>query len=737
MITNGQADAWKTRSDELAKFTMDLLVNRDDCYGAYRPAVAGEPKGTTEKKRLTLAVLTRHYLGEVPGHAVGLHTTRIARDNGSATFQSRWSVGDIDHHGQGPAPPENEAAAIAWYLKIKARGHDGILEDSNGRGGFHLWAVFNESIPTEIAKTFLDELMSNWEELGLKTKPEVFPKQFAVDSDGFGNWVRLPGRHPKHPDHWSRVFDGEDFVGGDAAINLIEMVRPIVLTDEDYERIRRFQHEERKPMVEPVVQGSNRDMRPGDDFEAKADWDSILCPHRWKKDEVLQNGEVHWTRPGKSSGSSATTGHNKGLHVFTASDEAKPFEAGGNYTKFQAYALLNHGGDHKAAAKALSEAGYGSLPKRCDDGKARRENPTRKANLICFRDIEEKPIDWLWYPVLPMGMVCLFAGVPKVGKTFVIVAIAGAISRGAPLPLDESRGSGSVILLSAEDDLAKTLKPRLRAAGANMSKVHFLRSMLLQDGSEALPSLRSDLEAIEIAARSLGDCKLIVIDPITAYLDGLDDHKASEIRGLLYPLSTMAETLNATIILVTHLNKSSCQDVQQRVLGSVSYVAACRVNFLFAKDKDDPAKRRRLMLEIGGNLTEEVPTLAYRIAYSGEGPQIEWEQETVSISAEDVLAEEPASEREDVEEARECDLWLKEALTPGFQPRDELLREGKEDGITGWTLKRAKKRIGAKTRRIGFGKTGKSSWYLPDHDHAPPPPSIPPIPPASCSKSWE
>ena len=32
---------------------------------------------------------------------------------------------------------------------------------------------------------------------------------------------------------------------GDAAINLIEMVRPIVLTDEDYERIRRFQQAER------------------------------------------------------------------------------------------------------------------------------------------------------------------------------------------------------------------------------------------------------------------------------------------------------------------------------------------------------------------------------------------------------------------------------------------------------------------------------------------------------------
>ena len=536
----GQADAWNSRSKELAKFTLDMLVNRNDCYGAYRPAAAGEAKGTTEKKRLTLAVLTRHYLGEAPAYAVGLHTTRIVRDNGSTTFQSRWSVGDIDHHGEGPAPPENEAAAIAWYSKLKARGHDSILEDSNGRGGFHLWAIFKDSIPTEIAKAFVDELMSDWKDLGLKTKPEVFPKQVEVGPDGFGNWVRLPGRHPNHPDHWSRVFDGEDFVEGDAAINLIEMVRPIVLTDEDYERIRRCQQAERTATPKPVVQAPYRDLRPGDDFEAKADWESILCPHEWKQDEVLKNGEVRWTRPGKNGGSSATTGHNKGLHVFTDSAEANPFEANGNYSKFQAYALLNHRGDHHAAAKALSEAGYGS--QRYADGKAaKKEKPTRKANLICFTDIEEKSIDWLWYPRLPLGMICLFAGTPKVGKTFVTVAIAAAVSRGAPLPLDESRGPGSVILLSAEDDPAKTLKPRLRAAGADTSKVHFLKSMLLQDGSEALPSLRTDLDAVRDAARGVGDCKLIVIDPITAYLDGLDDHKASEIRGLLYPLSAMAE----------------------------------------------------------------------------------------------------------------------------------------------------------------------------------------------------
>ena len=148
-------------------------------------------------------------------------------------------------------------------------------------------------------------------------------------------------------------------------------------------------------------------------------------------------------------------------------------------------------------------------------------------------------------------------------------------------------------------------------------------------------------------------------------------------------------------------------------------MAACRINFLFAKDKDDPAKRRRLMLEIGGNLTAEVPTLAYRIANSGEGPQIEWEQDTVAISAEEILAEEPPREREDPAEARECDEWLKAALSKGPQAQKDLVREGKENGFTERTLNLAKKRLMARSKRHGFGQGGQFEWYLPDKPEKP------------------
>ena len=84
----------------------------------------------------------------------------------------------------------------------------------------------------------------------------------------------------------------------------------------------------------------------------------------------------------------------------------------------------------------------------------------------------------------------MFAGDPKLGKSYVTLAMAAALSRGLPLPMGERPDrAGSTILISAEDDPARTIVPRLTAAGAELAKVHFLDSVILADGSETFPSL--------------------------------------------------------------------------------------------------------------------------------------------------------------------------------------------------------------------------------------------------------
>jgi putative DNA primase/helicase len=113
---------------------------------------------------------------------------------------------------------------------------------------------------------------------------------------------------------------------------------------------------------------------PGTAYNTRGpDWPAILEPHGWVC--VRTCGQVrYWRRPGKEKGWSATTGvcHNAQGHellaVFSSNADPFPGPSGGRlcscHTKFGAYALLNHGGDFKAAACELGRQGYGSPPRK-------------------------------------------------------------------------------------------------------------------------------------------------------------------------------------------------------------------------------------------------------------------------------------------------------------------------------------------------------------------------------------
>lgn len=115
--------------------------------------------------------------------------------------------------------------------------------------------------------------------------------------------------------------------------------------------------------------------RPGDDFNARASWLDILAPHGWRIVKTFTTGGLGWARPGKAGpGMSATTGTSGDgadrLYVFSTSTV---FETEAPYSKFAAYALLEHAGDYSAAARALREQGYGE--QRGDDAERVQTRP--------------------------------------------------------------------------------------------------------------------------------------------------------------------------------------------------------------------------------------------------------------------------------------------------------------------------------------------------------------------------
>jgi putative DNA primase/helicase len=221
--------AWIRNAPRLAEWAGARLVNRRDAYGAYRreEEIGKEyqrqdgSKGTlgeqlTLKERLTPSILIRHFRATGRPAIIGLHAA-------SADNLSLWGALDIDFHGPTSTAPEiNQRAASWWYGVLVRHGFRPLLTESNGKGGYHLRVLLAEPIPGDRLFLFLKSLTADHGQLGFAKAPEQFPKQPDVRQckKGFGNWLRLPGRHHKRP-YWSRVWDGERWLDGAEAVAFI------------------------------------------------------------------------------------------------------------------------------------------------------------------------------------------------------------------------------------------------------------------------------------------------------------------------------------------------------------------------------------------------------------------------------------------------------------------------------------------------------------------------------------
>ena len=344
-----------------------------------------------------------------------------------------------------------------------------------------------------------------------------------------------------------------------------------------------------------------------------------------------------------------------------------------------------------------------------------------EAVLINLADVQPEQVRWLWPGCIALGKVTVIAGDPGLGKSFLTLDMAARVTKGYSWPDGTEGMSGSVILLSAEDDLADTIRPRLDAADADPSRITALdmvRDMDPHTGDSVLHafSLQRDLAVLGETLGQSPDCRLIIIDPITAYLGGADSHNNADVRGLLAPLTAMAAQYRVAVVAITHLNKSSKQPAMYRTMGSIAFVAAARAAWLVTKDKDDPTGQRRLFLVMKNNISADKTGMAFRLRGKPDeegAAVVEWEPDQVLIRADDALAADQADYggKSSLNEAMN---WLQEMLSDGSVGAKELKKRARDDGISARTLDRAKSSLGVLAFREGFGADGQWTWSLPD-----------------------
>lgn len=343
--------------------------------------------------------------------------------------------------------------------------------------------------------------------------------------------------------------------------------------------------------------------------------------------------------------------------------------------------------------------------------------PERRVKVTRVADIEPQEIEHLWYGRMAAGKITVLDGDPGLGKSTMTLEIAAAFSAGKMLPgMDAPLTPRGVIVLSAEDGEGDTIRPRLEAAGADLTKVVMFR-MQDEEGHTLIPSIPEDIKFLEqqIQATNAG---LVIIDPFMAFLSSdKNANRDQDVRSALAPLASMLEENKTACLILRHLNKSIGSSPLYRGGGSIGIIGAARFGLIVAKDPEDETGRNRILAPQKVNLAAEPPALRYSLE-SVEGTQvarIRWMGEA-DITTTKLLgdASQDSHERSAVSEAAD---WLHEALRHGPKPSSEIRTLATKDGLSWRTVERAKDSLGVKARRDGFTQGAKWMWYLPDRDN--------------------
>jgi len=343
---------------------------------------------------------------------------------------------------------------------------------------------------------------------------------------------------------------------------------------------------------------------------------------------------------------------------------------------------------------------------------------------VLLADVAPQAVQWLWRGRVPLGKVTVLDGDPGLGKSLITLDVAARVTTGRLMP-DGTRGDtpapAGVVLLSAEDDLADTIRPRVDGAGGDAARVLALPT-IRRDGVEAIPSVE-DVDALRAAVRRIG-ARLVVVDPLMAYLpERRDSHRDQDVRRALAPLARFAAEEGVAIFVVRHLKKGEGGNPLHRGGGSIGIIGAARAGLLVAPDPDDAEGSRRVLVPTKMNLSAPAPALAYRVIAPEGVAIVEW-LGTSAHTAEALLAARlPQEEQTELDEAAG---FVRNILLDGPKPAGEVKAAAHQAGIAERTLARARARIRATTERVGFGPGAVYFWVLPPCS---PPPCVPnPIP---------
>lgn len=335
---------------------------------------------------------------------------------------------------------------------------------------------------------------------------------------------------------------------------------------------------------------------------------------------------------------------------------------------------------------------------------ARRAQLTTGATLMC--DVRAELITWLIVGFLALRKLTNLSGDPDRGKSTLTLDWAARLSRGEALyggpALSRPRGT---VLLAPEDGAGDTIRPRLEAAGADLSFIS-LMSSADDGGGVVIPTHIKQIERNMLAV----DAALLVVDPIVSFLPlGVSPYSNADVRRALNPLVALAERTDSAIVIVQHLNKRVGATALHRAGGSGAFTELTRSALVAGVDPTDDEVR--LLASSKGNLSAKTTAIRYELVPAPTNREVAvvrylGRSETTA----DQMLGEPKDQPGTPRDTAKDDLV--EILSQGMMEATEIMTLMAERGHKQKTIMRAKDDLGIESKKLRY--SGVWNWRLPD-----------------------
>lgn len=315
---------------------------------------------------------------------------------------------------------------------------------------------------------------------------------------------------------------------------------------------------------------------------------------------VFKDGDkLRFIRPGSESGTPGVVvfrGARGDWCVYSHHGAADPL-SGRVSDPFDLVAIFDHGGDRKAAARAVlpkhpnvieqinlmsmqPQVLVQPVPEKVQVDQTAQ--PKRRIDLVPWHDLQDVKVKWLVKDMLPAKSFCAIYGRSGAGKSFFAMYLAAMVAAGREaFSCDTQQGDVVYLALEGGAGLRRRRDALMQRYGLpDDLPVHFVKAQM------NLRSSLDDLTAlIEVIRERNIKPAVIFVDTLARAYAGGEENSSAEMMQFVSVMAALQDALDCAVCVVHHTGK----DESRGMRGSSALLAAVDAELELTRISDDDA----------------------------------------------------------------------------------------------------------------------------------------------------